>query len=98
MDIKKEQAVYDRIDMRRTPGYLGHGMDADGEVDNKPRGNHREDTFRHSETDGFWKRSEFLRCRRGVPMVDIDMRKHFGGPTWKRGDEVLIDHPKISAD
>lgn len=91
-----ELTVYDRIDKRRTPGYLGHGPDSDAEVDIKSA-NHREDMFRHSETDGFWKRSEWLRCNRGEPMVDIDMRKHFGGPTWRRGDEALDDHPKICA-
>ncbi len=91
-----ELTVYDRIDKRRTPGDLGHGPDSDGEVDSKSA-NHREDTFRHSETDGFWKRSEWLRCKRGVKMVDIDMKKRFGGPTWVRGDEALVDHPKIRA-
>lgn len=80
-----------RLDRRRTPGYKGHGPDADS--DNKEQITldyaHREDAFRHSEIGGFWKKSEYLACKQGPhTMRTLDERTYFSGPTWQRAKEL----------
>lgn len=74
-----------QLDRRRTPGLRGRGPDVDS-VDALIAHDyaHREDAFRHSEIGGFWKRAEYLACRRGDKMRALDMVALFGGPTWQR--------------
>lgn len=84
-----------RLDRRRTPGVSGRGPD-DGE-DAKDYG-HREDAFRYSDTSGYWKKSEYLACRRGVPMRTLDERAHFGGPTWLRARESRLKVTVLAVD
>ena len=86
---------HERLEARRTPGILGQAPDEDNVPPDFAKDyGHREDAFRHSEIDGFWKKSEDMKCRRGVPMIDIDMAAHFGGPTWQRAGQ----DPKVCAD
>lgn len=91
-----EQGALDRAialaiqeDSRAAPSRRGHGSDADEPLDLDTTEN--PDSAADTLPDGqFWKRSEYLKCRRGEPMSsDYRGLPHgYGqGPTWIRARE-----------
>ena len=82
--IARQIEVADRMDMRTTTPVKGRGPDADEVDSSKPD---RESVPAGEDYDGFWKHSEWLKCRQGVKMKDLDMSRFVGG-TWDRAAEV----------
>lgn len=98
-ESKREMEQARRLEARRTPGVLGRGPDSDSpDATSKIDYGHREDAFRRSETDGYWKRSEFLACNRGDKMETLDLSKLMGGPTWTRAHKEWNDQHPTCAD
>jgi hypothetical protein len=80
-DIRKAE----RLDNRRTPGNMGQGPDVDdsqAEVDALPSSG-----FNFTAEGGFYKKSEELKCKAGLPMTSDERGLPPGyatGSSWQR--------------
>ena len=85
MDERDEVRVWDRLDRRTRVGLHPNASSESGGA--------TEDgadylTHKRSKIDifGFWKRSEELRCKHGVPMRDIDFTR------WNRAIQAAKEN------
>lgn len=81
---------WQRLDNRRTPGHQGSGPDADevrDKVTNSGGDHLTENGFNFTAEGGFWKESEFRKCRDGKKMISDYRGLPAGyalGRTWVR--------------
>lgn len=81
--IDRKIALAESQEARRRPTTLDGGPDAD-EIPAEPTVDARVLVPASEDYDGFWKHSEYLKCRAGKPMRTIT---NYGrGPTWLRAE------------
>ena len=90
IDTDREIRIAERMEARRRPvRVMGNAPDLDdddpGEKKNQGSSNFDVIPGMSNDFDGFWKRSEFLKCKQGVKMLS-DARGlppgYATGPTW----------------
>jgi hypothetical protein len=88
-DPQRAIKIAEKLDGKRQESQKGLGSDCDDSASERNHGGDQDgQQAADSKPDGhFWKRSEYLKCNRGVPMKDLDMSR-FKGPTWQRAAEV----------
>ena len=85
-DLDRAIAVAMRLDTRRRTETNGHAPDADESpieaTTEESEAESRQFVPAGEDYDGFWKRSEDLKCRRGIRLRPLT--GYGRGPTWDR--------------